>query len=240
MNKLFSFLCVSALLVTSAPALQAQRVTGNGNVVSKDRPASSFNEVHSKGSFDIVVTDGANHKVRVEAEENLQEFIEVNVNGNNLIIQGQKGVNFRATKPITVYVTAPALQAIKLSGSGNVKSDNTLTGSDRFEAKSSGSGNMSLDVETTSLQAAISGSGNMTLKGKTKDFDGSIAGSGNIRAKEMQSDNTSIKIAGSGNAEVVANVKLDSRISGSGDVRYWGNASVDTKIAGSGGVHRQH
>ena len=114
MNKLFSFLCVSALLVTSAPALQAQRVTGNGNVVSKDRPASSFNEVHSKGSFDIVVTDGANHKVRVEAEENLQEFIEVNVNGNNLIIQGKKGVNFRATKPITVYVTAPALQAIKL------------------------------------------------------------------------------------------------------------------------------
>ena len=116
---------------------------------------------HSKGSFDIVVTDGANHKVRVEAEENLQEFIEVNVNGNNLIIQGKKGVNFRATKPITVYVTAPALQAIKLSGSGNVKSDNTLTGSDRFEAKSSGSGNMSLDVETTSLQAAISGSGNI-------------------------------------------------------------------------------
>jgi hypothetical protein len=240
MNKLFSFLCVSALLIAGTPALQAQRVTGNGNVVSKDRPASSFNELHSKGSFDIVVTDGADYKVRVEAEENLQELIEVNVNGNNLIIQGKKGVNFRATKPIRVYVTAPALQAIKLSGSGNVKSENTLTGSDRFEAKSSGSGNISLDVETNSLQAAISGSGNMTLKGKTKDFDGSISGSGNIRAKELQSDNTSIKIAGSGNAEVVANVKLDSKISGSGDVRYWGNASVDTKIAGSGGVHRQH
>jgi hypothetical protein len=239
MNKIASFLCLSAILTFSAVQVNAQRVTGNGNVVSQDRDTKSFNEVHSRGSFNVVLTDGTDRKVRVEAEENLQQYITVEVQDDALVISTKKLVNLHPTKAMTVYVTAHALKGVKLSGSGNVKSTNTLTGSDEFEAKSSGSGNMTLDVETNSLDVAISGSGNMSLKGRTKNLDGSISGSGNIKARNLQADDTSIKISGSGGAEVVANVKLDSRIAGSGSVKYWGNASVDTKIAGSGSVHKQ-
>jgi hypothetical protein len=239
MNKIASLLCLSAVLIFSAAQVNAQRVTGNGNVVSQDRNTKSFSGIHSRGSFNVVITDGNEQKVRVEAEENLQEYITVEVQGDELVISTKKLVNIRATKNMTVYVTAHGLKSVKLSGSGNVKSTNTLTGSDEFEAKSSGSGNITLDVETNSLDMAISGSGNMTLKGKTKNLDGSISGSGNIRAKNLQADVASIKISGSGDAELVANEKLDSRIAGSGSVRYWGNAAVSTKIAGSGSVHRQ-
>jgi hypothetical protein len=226
-------------LALCAIQVNAQRVTGNGNLVSQDRDVKSFNGIHTRGSFDVVITDGSDQKVRVEAEENLQQYITVEVQGDELVISTKKLANIRATKNMTVYVTAHGLKSVKLSGSGNVKSTNTLTGSDEFEAKSSGSGNITLDVETNSLDMAISGSGNMTLKGKTKNLDGSISGSGNIRAKNLQADVASIKISGSGDAELVANEKLDSRIAGSGSVRYWGNAAVSTKIAGSGSVHRQ-
>lgn len=239
MNKIASFLCLSAVLALSAVQVNAQKVTGNGNVVSQDRDAKSFSKVHARGSFNVVLTDGTDRKVRVEAEENLQQYITIEVEDDALVIATKKLVSLRPTKAMTIYITAHALESVKLSGSGNVKSTNTLTGSDEFEAKSSGSGNMMLDVETNSLDIAISGSGNMSLKGKTKSLDGSISGSGNIRARNLQADDTSIKISGSGDAEVVANVKLDSKISGSGSVKYWGNASVDTKIAGSGSVHRQ-
>lgn len=237
MNKSLFFSSVLSLSLITINA-DAQKISGNGQTVSRERQVGSFDEIQSSGSFDIVVTDGSNHQVRVEAEENLQEYIIVETSGDKLNVRHKKGVNFRATKPVIIHITAPALEAIRLSGSGNVKSTNTLNGSESFELRSSGSGNMTVNVETSDMKAAISGSGNITLKGKTRELAGSIAGSGNIRARDLQSEVTSVKISGSGSAEVVATQKLDSKIAGSGDVKYWGNASVNTSIAGSGSVRK--
>jgi hypothetical protein len=236
-KHVFLSLLFGTLIITSA---MAQSVKGNGKLVTQDRSVGSFDEIQSFGSFDIVITDGSAHKVTVEAEENLQQYIIVETEGDKLNIRHKKGENFRATETITIRVTAPTIEAIRLSGSGNVKSSNLLEGSNSFEIKSSGSGNIQLELESTDVTASISGSGNITLKGKTRELEGKIAGSGNIRARDMQSQITSVSISGSGSAEVVANEKLDSKIAGSGDVKYWGNASVNSKIAGSGSVRREN
>ena len=238
MNKYilaFTFLFVSFLSFN----LSAQKVRGNGNIVSQNRNVGSFGKVHTYGSYDLVITDANEHKVTVEADENLQQYIIVETEGNTLKIRHQKGVNFNSSKQILIHISAPMLSEVALSGSGNIKSTNQLNGSDKFNISSSGSGNIEMDVETSDMSAAISGSGNISLKGKTKQLDGRISGSGNIRAKNLQSEVTSVRISGSGSAEVVATQKLDTKIAGSGDVRYWGNASVDSKVAGSGSVSRQ-
>jgi hypothetical protein len=238
MKKSHLFL-ITVFMLAGSVNLMAQKVKGNGNVVKKERSVGTFSEIQSFGSFDITITDGATTKVEVEAEDNLQEFIEVSVQGDKLQIKSRKNQNFNATKSINIYVTVPSLRAIGLHGSGNVKSENLIRAGVNFEIKSAGSGNVSLEVETTNLSADIAGSGNITLKGKTKEFEGRIQGSGNIRARDMQSEITTVKIAGSGNAEVVATSKLNTNIAGSGDVKYWGDASVDSKVAGSGSVRRE-
>lgn len=224
---------------TALQAQKHQKIQGEGQAVKQDRNTGNFNEIYTHGSFNVKITDGASNSVKVEAQQNLQEYIEVENKGSELHIRNKKGYNIRTDKEIVIYISAPALKGVYLSGSGNVSGTNQLKGSDNFEIKSSGSGNVSLDIETSSLKASIAGSGNITLKGKTNDLDGKIAGSGNIRAKEMQSANTSVKISGSGSAEVVATQKLDTKIAGSGDVKYWGDASVDSKVQGSGSVSRQ-
>lgn len=240
--KIYRLSILSAcLLLISASLLQAQhkRVTGEGEVVSRAHNVGTFNEIKSFGSFNINVTDADDHSVKVEAQENVQQYIEVETKGNELHIRHKKGYDIRTDKPVTVNVSAPALRAVHLSGSGNVNSTNQLNGSNDFNIKSSGSGNISLDIETSSLDCSIAGSGNITLKGKTNDLQGKIAGSGNIRAKDLQSAVTSVKISGSGSAEVVATQKLDTKIAGSGDVKYWGDASVDSKVMGSGTISKQ-
>ena len=224
---------------TGVQAQNAKKIKGEGAAITQDRNGGNFNEIHTHGSFNVEITDAATNSVKVEAQQNLQEYIEIENNGSELHIRNKKGYELRPDKEIVIHISAPALKGIFLSGSGNIKSTNQLKGSDKFDLKSSGSGNISLDIETSSMDASISGSGNITLKGKTNDLDGKIAGSGNIKAKEMQSANTSVKISGSGSAEVVATQKLDTKIAGSGDVKYWGDASVDSKVQGSGSVSRQ-
>jgi hypothetical protein len=235
-------LVAASLLVFIAAAAWAQgfqNVKGNGKVSTDERNVGNFHRIHSSGSFDVYVTDGSNTSVKVEAEENLQQHIEVSVQGDALVIRSQKGYNLRATKPVKIHVTATALKAIRNSGSGNIHTENMLKGSNDFEIALSGSGNGSVEVEAKDVQASISGSGNLTLKGKTNSLDGKISGSGNIMARELQSGITSLKISGSGNAEVVATEKLSSKIAGSGEIKYWGNAVVESKVSGSGHISRQ-
>jgi hypothetical protein len=228
-------------MLIAAPVLHAQKPTtvkGEGELVTQDRNAGSFNEIHTHGSFNVDITDAATNSVKVEAQQNLQEYIEIETSGNELHIRNKKGYHLKTDKDITIHVSASAIRAIILSGSGNIKSTNTLNSSDKLFVRSAGSGNISLDIETSSLETSIAGSGNITLKGKTSDLNGKIAGSGNIRAKELQSATTSVQISGSGSAEVVATQKLNTNIAGSGDVKYWGDASVDSKVRGSGSVHK--
>lgn len=242
MKRSYFILALSAMIITSV-SVQAQRaktVRGEGDVVVQERSVGSFNEIHTHGSFNVNITDAATNGVKVEAQQNLQEYIDIETKGNELHIRNKKGYDLRPTREITINISAPALTVIRCSGSGNIKSTNTLNGSDKLDVTSAGSGNINLDVETSKLKTSIAGSGNITLKGKTSDLEGSIAGSGNIKAKEMQSANTSVRISGSGNAEVVATQKLTSSIAGSGDVKYWGNASVDSKVMGSGSIRKQN
>jgi len=242
MKHSFLILMSAFMILLGGAGAQAQdskKIKGEGTATTQDRKAGNFNEIYTHGSFNVEITDAETNSVKVEAQPNLQEYIEVENNGSELHIRNKKGYDLRPDKEIVIYISAPSLKGVFLSGSGNIKSTNQIKGSDKFDLKSSGSGNISLDIETTSMDASISGSGNITLKGKTNDLDGKISGSGNIRAKEMQSANTSVKISGSGSAEVVATQKLDTKIAGSGDVKYWGDASVDSKVQGSGSVSRQ-
>lgn len=239
MRQLFPVIMAFAVMLMAAPAAEAQKtIKGEGDLVTQDRKVGSFNEIHSHGSFNINITDAATNSVSVEAQQNLQEYIEIETSGNELHIRNKSGYQIRNSKEITINVSAPSLNTVSLAGSGNIKSTNRLNGSDKLFIKSAGSGNIVLDIETSALQTSIAGSGNITLKGKTSDFKGRIAGSGNIKAKELQSATTTVSISGSGNAEVVATQKLNTSIAGSGDVRYWGDASVDSKVRGSGSVHK--
>ena len=232
-------LATFALMAGGGLKAQLKRVHGEGPAVAQERDGGKFTSVHAHGSFNITITDAGSNAVKVEAQQNLQEFIEIENRSGELHVRQKKGYNLRPDKDIVIHITAPSLNGVYLAGSGNIKSTNQLNGSDKFQIRSAGSGNVDIDIETASLITAIAGSGNITLKGKTSELDGRIAGSGNIRAKELQSANTSVKISGSGSAEVVATQKLETNIAGSGDVKYWGDASVDSKVRGSGSVSRQ-
>jgi hypothetical protein len=95
-----------------------------------------------------------------------------------------------------------------------------------------------MDVDAPEINAETNGSGDIDLKGSAKSWTGEIHGSGNIRAMDLESDDATIKIYGSGNADVFANSRLDVHVAGSGDVNYKGNAQISSSIAGSGRVRK--
>jgi len=237
MRTLFLFLLI--VIVFSSCQLFGERVSGNGNITSRDRSVvGSFNSVDASGSVKVHLKQDASPSVRIETDENLQQYVDVYVNGSTLVIKSKEGYNLDPSRDIVVYTSAPVYKSIGVSGSGDILSDNNITGTEALDMQVSGSGKIDVQVSVPKVSAHVSGSGDVFLKGTSKEFDGSISGSGSIKAFDLTTDDTKIDLSGAADAEVTANQKLDVHVSGSGDVKYKGAASVSQEISGSGSVKK--
>lgn len=236
--RTLTFLLLVILFATSCNFL-GQRVSGNGNIVSRDRSVGSFNSIDASGSVKVHLKQDASTSVRIETDDNLQQYVDVYTNGNTLVIKSKNGYNLNPTRNIVVYTSAPVYKSIDVSGSGDILSDNTISGAEALDMQVSGSGKIDVQVSLPKVSADVSGSGDVFLKGTSKEFEGSISGSGSIKAFDLTTDDTKLDLSGAADAEVTANEKLDVHVSGSGDVKYKGNAkSVSQNISGSGSVKK--
>jgi hypothetical protein len=76
----------------------------------------------------------------------------------------------------------------------------------------------------------------MILSGTCATFSAAVHGSGDVRAFNLQSQQTTAEIYGSGNVETAVSSSLKTAVHGSGDVRYKGSPAVNTESHGSGSV----
>ncbi|CAM4195468.1 head GIN domain-containing protein [Zobellia roscoffensis] len=235
-----NFIVLSLVLVTcSCSAQWGKSIRGNGNVVSLERNVEDYEAIAVSGWFDIDLVSGSEGELTIKGEENLLEYIITEVENGKLVIKVQKGVNLKPSlrnNSILIKVPVESIDALSLSGSGDIVGRTTLK-TPRLKTSMSGSGDITLDVDTDTMVATMSGSGDMNLSGNTRDFEATISGSGDIKAYDLIADNVEATVSGSADIKVTANEKLKARVSGSGDINYRGNPKkVDTKTSGSGDV----
>ena len=215
-----------------------KKVKGNGNMTTETRNTGDYDGVKCAGSMDYILVAGTEGKIKLEGESNLLEHIITEIKGNDLIIKVEKGINLSPSWNKTIKVTIPFkdISSVSLAGSGDLWNEDKITASD-FNVSLAGSGDMTLNIESSSVEGSLAGSGDITLKGNTENLTLRLAGSGDIHAFDLQSNHTEASIAGSGDIEVVSNKSLKARVSGSGDIEYKGNPSKeDTKVSGSGSI----
>lgn len=243
MKKSIQLLVCSAFLVSSMASAQwssNEKITGNGKVTTDTRTTADYDAIKVSGSFDVDLVAGKEGKITIKGEENLMLYVKVEVEDNVLKIYNQKGNNIRPSGGKKIQVTIPfeKISELNLSGSGNIKSIDTIK-NDKFLAKLSGSGNFTLALDTTNLELNLSGSGNVQLKGNTDKFTTKLSGSGNIDALDLKTKNVDVNVTGSVNSRVNCNENLVARVSGSGDIKYTGSPEKrDVKVSGSGNISK--
>jgi Putative auto-transporter adhesin, head GIN domain len=237
MRKIFVFALIAGVTLASCRFVTGKRIRGNGNVRAEQRTPGNFRSVASHGSFTVYVSSGP-QTLKIEAEDNLLPYIETYVNGSTLHVETKEDVWLRPSREIRVYVSSPDFESIHSFGSGDIIGQAKITDSSSLKLAVSGSANIKMDVAAPAVAAEINGSGDIDLKGETKKFNGDIRGSGNVRAMDLKSEDATITIYGSGDADLFASMKLDVHVGGSGDVRYKGNPQVSSNIAGSGSVKK--
>lgn len=238
MKKLLSLTLV-VVFTASCSAQWGKKIKGNGNTVTIDRSVGDYDAIGLAGWFDVDLVAGNEGEITLEGESNLLEYIKTEVKNGKLTIKVEKGVNLKPSSwdnGIKITIPIESINSVALSGSGDIVGKTTIK-TDSFKTAMSGSGDITLDVESNSVGASMSGSGDITLSGTTNNFDVTISGSGDIKAYELEADNVDATVSGSADIKVTAKKMLKARVSGSGDISYRGNPEkVDTKTAGSGDI----
>ena len=243
---LVSFFTLSNLITaqdgnwTSGDWNGGKKVKGEGSVVTETRNVTGFKGFESTIAADVFIKQSSTFKVTIEGQKNILDLMKTEMKGDMLKITFEKGYRISSNQKLKVYIEAPSFEKLSMSGSGNVKAQNALTGS-KIDIGISGSGDFMLDnIKFSNVEFHISGSGDINVSGETEKVDFQVSGSGNIKASNLKAQSVECHVSGSGNINCNASKSLNALVSGSGDIRYKGKPeSVKTKVSGSGDIEAE-
>ena len=206
------------------------------------RSVGVFTGVSLGGSAHVIVKQGSPQSVVVEASAEALADFETVVDGQQLRLgyrHDKNNYRYKDRGPVTVYVTALSLAALKVGGSGKLEVEGPLT-ADAMQLAVSGSGYLQVPQLTAgAVETALSGSGDLQVSGSSPRHDIRISGSGNVKAHDLKAENCQVRISGSGNAHIYASRAAEAAISGSGSVYVAGGGQLSSTVRGSGRILKE-
>jgi Putative auto-transporter adhesin, head GIN domain len=230
----FAFTTLIALVAGSAAAAT---IAGSGNLQTEARAVSGFTGIALSVPGRVEVTMGERESFSITADDNILPHIETVVERGMLKIRWRDHVNVSRVKSIRIAITAKALDALNVGGSGDIVGTSLRTGD--LKVNIGGSGNVKLPgLTAAALSVSIGGSGDFSGDGKAETLTANIGGSGDVKAGRLAVQGAKISVAGSGSTTVWAKNELTVNVAGSGSVRYYGDPVVTRAVVGSGSVRR--
>ena len=214
----------------------------SSDVKKENRNVGDFDKISLSISADLYLTQGSKNEVIIEADEDVLEKIETEVNGGTLSIEFERWYNYRGTKNIKIYVTVKSINKLVLAGSGDIISKSPIK-TEKLGLVITGSGTILIDdLNTKRVYAVISGSGDIRLGGKIKanKLDATVTGSGDIITTDMEFKEADLTITGSGVIKAFVTERLDADITGSGKIYYKGKPLIDANVTGSGRIRNDN
>lgn len=178
--------------------------------VSEVRKVDDFSSIRITSVANVIFTQGDRYSLRLEGKEKWVKLTTTEVKGGCLIIAFKKGEK-RSVKNIDglkLYVTAPTLEAVELTGVGSLECKEPLKLDDftlringvgsaevadltcrRFTISLNGVGDAEVNVDCDYLKARMGGVGSLELKGSADEADISRSGIGSVNTKRLKIKN---------------------------------------------------
>lgn len=212
---------------------------GRKNTSGKIRKLPKFNSLLYSIPGEIVWKQAKKQSLEIQADDEVLEEIVTEVKDGGVLYIGFRSHNFQLNdNKIIIFIATPDIKAVRLSGSGNLRSKGRWEVHD-ISLAISGSGNFDLNLDAQKVTTELTGSGNVRLKGNTDTHNITVAGSGQVLSYKLQADNCDVNVSGSGSCQVNVDDKLEAIIRGSGSVLYEGNPEVSKIIEGAGSIGRK-
>ena len=201
-------------------------VQGNGNIVSKEVMVSSFLQLHLCVHHEIEIHQSDEEKVVIEADENLQDYIDITNSGRTLYVTTDTGI---LKKPVfTICKVKVYYRQLHVLHIANEQADfdckQELHFANDVEIKIQSIGNTHLRIHAPAIKVSSQCEGDVTLEGTCHLLDIKHESEGNLNARELIADEVVMKHRGSGDVQLFANDFITIKHQGEGNIFYFGSA----------------
>jgi len=215
---------------------------------SETRTIDHFDRIHLKDIGSLILTQGDQVALTIEADEDILPEIVSTVRQGTLVLgMDENWVNnlgkllssvfSNTNRHVTYRLTCINLEEIKLSGNCDLICDSLTV--NQLNLRVSGLGDLAFDhLDCNQLEVHISGRGEFRAAGRADYQTIRISGSGEYNAPDLASQSARIVVSGQGNATIRVEEELDITISGLGQVDYYGRPKLRQVISGIGKAKR--
>jgi hypothetical protein len=235
--RLVSILVITLLLSSCNMDLRLGQTNGNGNVVTEKRTVSEdFTAVKGSAGLDVYLTEGSENKIVVEADENLLDIIETEINNGKLNITTRE--NIGRSKSKKVHVTYKELNKIYASSGADVIC-NSVIKSEKITLDASSGSDLEVEVFAKEVIAETSSGADIKISGKATLLLASSSSGSSIKARELLVVNCNADASSGADITVNVKEKLSTEATSGGNIKYYGNpAAVSNDESRSGNVRK--
>jgi hypothetical protein len=216
MRKLAWFVLLFPLLVPACHHRIGNEVQGSGNRTTQKREVGSFKTIETEGAFTIAVTCQKDPSLEVEGDDNVLDFVTAEIRNDVLHLKNTK--NYSVNEPVKFTISVPNLEAVSVSGAGNI------------DIK--GMNNDSFEIDST-------GAPSITVAGRTKVVNIDTSGAGKIDTHNLRAARAVVESNGVSKVDIDVSEQLDVTVSGPSTVTYRGDPVVNKNVSGPGKVEKR-
>lgn len=235
-QKILTILSFAFILSIVTSCIMGPTVTGNGNVTKQQRAIDSFEKISVTRGLNVYIKQGDSEKLTIEADENLLEYIETDVEDNTLKITSSAII--RKSNSLKVFVTTTEISEIKASAGSNINSEEMISCSDLDISGSAGS-NINLNIKADAIEVSASTGSNITLEGSADEVEIKASAGSNIKAGDLKTNECDAKTSSGANIWITVSDEFEGHASSGGNIFYYGNPK-NTNIKKSTGGNIIH
>jgi uncharacterized pyridoxamine 5'-phosphate oxidase family protein len=195
----------------------------------KDIPVEAFSKIKVYRGIEVVITEGAETKVQIQAGENFINDIEVKQYGNQLVFKDNSGCNWvRDYGQTKIFITTPTLEEIYSKTDRDISSKGVLTFPNlniiSFDKNAdgesgAGTGDFILEINNNSLTISNNNVSRFYLSGQTNNANFNFYfGDGRIEAEQFTIQNLYVYHRGSNDMIVKPMQSLTGTLNSTGNV----------------------
>lgn len=226
---LYVFICVVSLLTFMSCERPSECIESAGATKIMDIPVEAFSKIKVYRGIEVVITEGAETKVQIQAGENFINDIEVKQYGNQLVFKDNSGCNWvRDYGQTKIFITTPTLEEIYSKTDRDISSNGVLTfpnlniisfDKDADGESGAGTGNFILVINNNSLTIGNNNVSRFYLSGQTNNASFNFYfGDGRIEAEQFTIQNLYVYHRGSNDMIVKPMQSLTGTLNSTGNV----------------------
>lgn len=160
----------------------------NSAIAKEERTIEAFNALNIGETFIVTYTPSDTYSLIVESYENKLSQISNEINNGVLYIRNN---NLRSPGVLNVYITAPLLSEIYLSGASEFYAKDIMA-TETLKIEISGAASAEMNVNTKQLQIELHGAAELLLQGDAEIMNANINGSSIFTATDLNALNATI------------------------------------------------